>query len=313
MIETRGLTKEYGKTTAVRDLDLHVEKGEIYGFLGPNGAGKTTTIMMILGLVKPTRGEALIFGSRLDRDYFGLKRRIGVVAEVQRVYEDMTAWEYLNFFGQLYGVPDIKTRAADLLSRLDLYDRRNELLSNYSKGMLQKVNIARALIHDPELLILDEPVSSLDPYGIKEVRDLIMEEHRRGKTIFISSHLLSEVERTCNRVGILDQGTLVAEDTMQSLREKLASEIRLLLEVDAARPEIIEAIRRLPFVKSVEVEDNRVNISTNPDADYRLDVSRAVSEAGGTVMGLSRQEMSLEDAFITITEKHVSQFARKEA
>lgn len=309
VIETRGLTKEFTGITAVKDLNLHVTKGEIYGFLGPNGAGKTTTIMMILGIEKPTRGEILLFGSKLQDDYFGLKQKIGVASEFQRVYEDMTAQEYLLFFGELYSVPKAKARAEELLHKVDLYDRRNELLRTYSKGMLQKINIARALMHDPELLVLDEPVASLDPYGIKQVRDLIMEEHSKGKTFFISSHLLSEVERTCNRVGILSNGVLVAEDTMQSLRAKLASDITLILELDQVKQEVIDALKSLPFVTRVEIGDGSIEVHTKPDSDYRLDISRAVTQAGGMVMGLRRQEMSLEDAFITITEKHVSQFA----
>ncbi|MEW6226555.1 MAG: ABC transporter ATP-binding protein [Bacillota bacterium] len=310
VIETRGLTKKFGAITVLRSLNLHVERGEIYGFLGPNGAGKTTTIMLILGLEKPTYGEVFLFGRRLCDNYFAFKQRLGVVSEFQRVYEDMAACEYLAFFGQLYRVADPKRRAVDLLGRVGLYNQRNEPLRKYSKGMLQKINIVRALMHDPELLILDEPTASLDPYGVKEIRDIIMEEHDRGKTILVSSHLLSEVERTCDRVGILSRGMLVAEDSMENLRTKLAPDVTLILELDQMKPEIVGALRALPFVKLVETKDATVEIRTKADADYRRDVSQAVSRAGGTVLGLTRREMSLEDAFITITEKYVSQFAK---
>src|SRR5690606_15639584 len=232
MIETVRLTKKFGDLTAVDSLNLHVEKGEIYGFLGPNGAGKTTTIMMILGLLPPTEGEVKLFGKNLSEDYFNIKRRIGVLSEVQYLYEEMTALEYLRFFGQLYQVERIDERIREVLGLVNLYDRRNELLKGYSKGMKQKLGLARALLHDPEILILDEPVSSLDPYGIKEVRDILMAENEKGKTIFISSHILSEIERTCHRVGIMSRGRLLAEDTMADLKRRLADEVELELELE---------------------------------------------------------------------------------
>ncbi|NPV54212.1 MAG: ABC transporter ATP-binding protein [Firmicutes bacterium] len=313
MIQTIGLTKDYGDFTAVKDLNLHVEKGEIYGFLGPNGAGKTTTILMLLGLVKPTRGEVRLFGKTLKEDYFGLKRRIGVVSEVQYMYEEMTAWEYLCFFADLYGVKDKARRVSELLERVQLYDWRNEMLRGYSKGMTQKIGVVRALLHDPDILIMDEPVSSLDPYGIKEVRDLIKDENQKGKTILISSHLLSEVERTCHRVGIMNAGTLVAEDTMDNIRTRLVDEIEIEVELEAAAPEILQAVSGLPFVKRVQLDGKILGVSTNPDKDYRLDISRAIAAVGGVVVGLNRKQMSLEDAFITITEKHISQLTGKEA
>lgn len=306
MIETVRLTKNFGDLTAVSSLSLHVEKGEIYGFLGPNGAGKTTTIMMLLGLLPPTEGEVKLFGKRLSEDYFTIKRRIGVLSEVQYLYEEMTALEYLRFFGQLYQVQDIDARIKEILGRVNLYDRRNELLKGYSKGMKQKLGLARALLHDPDILILDEPVSSLDPYGIKEVRDILMEENERGKTIFISSHILSEIERTCHRVGIMNKGRLLAEDTMADLKRRLMDEVELTLELEEEREEVVTALKQLPFVVDVHCRGRHMTVKTRADQDYRGQVSATVSRHGGVVVDLRRHEMSLEEAFVTITEKNLS-------
>lgn len=306
MIETQGLTKKYGDLTAVSDLNLKVEKGEIYGFLGPNGSGKTTTIMMLLGLLEPTQGTVRLFGKSMQSDYFNIKRRIGVLSEVQYFYEDMTAYEYLRFFGDLYKVEDVERRITELMSLINLDDRKDELLKGYSRGMKQKLGLARALLHNPDVLILDEPVSALDPYGIKEVRDILMEENRKGKTVFISSHILSEIERTCDRVGIISKGHLLAEDTMADLKRRLMEEVQLSLELETVTDEVVEVLKKLPFVVGVEVVGKQLAIKTKADKDYRGQISSAVTGKGGVVLDLRRHEMSLEEAFVTITEKNLS-------
>ena len=311
MIETQGLTKRYGDLTAVSDLNLRVEKGEIYGFLGPNGAGKTTTIMMLLGILEPTEGTVKLFGKSMASDYFNIKRRIGVLSENQYFYEDMTAAEYLRFFGELYKVPDIERRIDEVMGLVNLSHRKNQLLRGYSKGMRQKLGLARALLHDPEVLILDEPVSNLDPYGIKEVRDILMEENRKGKTMFISSHILSEIERTCHRVGIMNRGRLLAEDTMADLKRRLMDEVQLDVELETPSDSVVAALRNLPFVVSVDARQKQLTLKTKADRDYRGQISSAITQAGGVVLALRRHEMSLEEAFVTITEKNLS-FLTKE-
>jgi len=306
LIQTEGLVKEFDGLVAVNNLNIHVQKGEIYGFLGPNGAGKTTTIMMLLGMEKPTRGTVKLFGKKLSEDYFGIRRRIGVLAEIQRLYEDMTAEEYLRFFARLYEVDDPDRRIREVLGRLDLYDRRKELLVGYSKGMKQKLGVARVLLHDPEILILDEPVSGLDPYGIKEIRDVIMEENAKGKTMFISSHILSEIERTCHRVGIMNKGRLLAEDDMDHLKRRLMDEIEVDIELEAPSETLPEVLRSEPYVTSVAVEGSRLIVKTKADADYRGNISRLISSHGEVVMSMTTRELSLEEAFVTITEKNLS-------
>ena len=305
MIKTQNLSKEFETTVAVRDLDLTVEAGQIYAFLGPNGAGKTTTIMMLLGLEKPTSGKIEIMGKSLDTDYFSIKRRIGVVSENQYLYDDMTAWEYLNFFGRLYEVEDREKKIKAFLERVKLYHRRNERLAGYSHGMKQKISIARALLHDPELLILDEPQNGLDPYGIHEVRDIIKEENQRGKTVLISSHILSEIEQTCNRVAILNKGRLVAEGPLDIVKMKAMEDITLIIEVENLTDNVQKAISAEPYVKSVKVDNNKLIIVVDRAEDYRARLSRLIAEEGALLVGMQSKTVSLEEAFMKITESNV--------
>ncbi len=311
MIKTWNLTKEFTTTVAVKDLDLTVEKGQIYGFLGPNGAGKTTTIMMILGLEKPSSGTIEVFGRTLEKDYFPIKRKIGVVSENQYLYEDVTAWEYLNFFGRLYEVEDREKKVKAFLERVKLYHRRNERLAGYSHGMRQKISIARALLHDPELIILDEPQNGLDPYGIREVRDIIKEENLKGKTILISSHILSEIENTCNRVAILNKGRLVAEGPMDIVKMKAQENATLILELENLTDKLKQSIALEPYVKDCICEGDKLIITVDRKEDYRAKIARLVSEQGGLLVGMQTKAVSLEEAFMKITESNLQQLIKE--
>jgi len=305
VIKTKNLTKEFTTTVAVKDLELTVEKGQIYGFLGPNGAGKTTTIMMILGLEKPSSGTIEVFGRMLEKDYFPIKRKIGVVSENQYLYEDMTAWEYLNFFGRLYEVEDREKKVKEFLERVKLYHRRNERLAGYSHGMRQKISISRALLHDPELIILDEPQNGLDPYGIREVRDIIKEENLKGKTILISSHILSEIENTCNRVAILNKGKLVAEGPMDIVKMKAEENATLVLEFENLTDKLKQAIALEPYVKNCIGEGDKLILTVDRKEDYRAKIARLISEQGGLLVGMQTKIVSLEEAFMKITESNL--------
>ncbi len=306
MIQTEGLVKKFDNLTAVDDLNIHVEKGEIYGFLGPNGAGKTTTIMMLLGMERPTSGKVKLFGKDLAESYFEIKQRIGVLSEFQFLYEDMTAKEYLQFFSELYEVENPTRKIDEVLGRVALSDRQNEVLGGYSKGMKQKLGMARALIHDPDVLILDEPQSSLDPYGIREIRDIIMEENAKGKTLFISSHILSEIERTCHRVGIINNGKLLAEDDMIHLKQRVTDEIEIVVELEECTPSIVAGLEELDFISSVTNEGSRLVIKADTGEDHRSQISRVISHNGGVVLSMVAKELSLEEAFVIITEQNLS-------
>jgi len=212
MIRTEGLVKRFGSFAAVDGIDLNIPKGEIYGFLGPNGAGKTSTILMLLGVTRPTAGDIWLFGEKYSPRRLELRKRIGVVPEKhpRGVWPWMTAGEYLSFFADLFEVPRAAERIDALLVKVELARFRSRRIRDFSRGMLQKLSIIRALLHDPDILFLDEPISGLDPIGIKQVRDLILSENREGRTVFISSHQLSEMEKICHRVAIIFRGRLVA-------------------------------------------------------------------------------------------------------
>jgi ABC-2 type transport system ATP-binding protein len=223
VIEVEGLTKRFGSRVAVNGLDLNARSGEIYGFLGPNGAGKTTTIRMLLGILQPDAGTVRICGRTVRRGDRTARHLVGAVAEVQYLYGDMTCQEYLRFFASLYRVSDAEERVARTLDEVGLADRCGDLAIELSKGLQQKLGLARAMLHDPPVLILDEPVSGLDPHGIREVREIICRERDRGRLIFFSSHVLSEVERTANRIGIMHRGRLVFEDTIEGVMLRYAT------------------------------------------------------------------------------------------
>jgi ABC-2 type transport system ATP-binding protein len=223
VIEAKGLTKRFGSRMAVDGLDLCARPGEIYGFLGPNGAGKTTTIRMLLGILQPDAGTVQVCGRPVRRGDPAARHLVGAVAEVQHLYGDMTCREYLRFFAALYRVERAKARVAEALDDVGLADRSADRAVDLSKGLQQKLGLARALLHDPPVLILDEPVSGLDPHGVREVREVICRERDRGRLVFLSSHVLSEVERTADRIGIMRQGRLVFEDSIARVNARYAT------------------------------------------------------------------------------------------
>src|SRR2546428_14001152 len=258
VVRTEQLTKRYDGLVAVRDLEVRVEPGEIYGFLGPNGAGKTTTLLMVLGILKPTAGRIYLGGRPLEDDPLAVKRRIGVVGEHDYIYDHVTADEYLRFFADLHGVATPAARIEALLDRLGLLEFQTLRARDFSRGMKQKLSLARALLHEPELLLLDEPVSGLDPHGIVTVRHLLLELNRSGVTIFISSHLLSEVEQTAHRVGIMHRGRLVRQDTIPALRGLLRRDPTLEVELQAPVPDLDARLLTLPVVRQAQTHGQRL-------------------------------------------------------
>ncbi|MGH2523813.1 MAG: ABC transporter ATP-binding protein, partial [Anaerolineales bacterium] len=217
IIETKNLTKRYGKLTAVDNLSLSVEQGAIYGFVGPNGAGKTTTMRMLTTLLQPTSGEAWIAGHSVQRDPRRVRRAIGYMPDFFGVYDDMKVWEYLDFFAACYEIPETQRASliGDLLELVDLIHRRDDMVDTLSRGMKQRLCLARTLAHDPQVLILDEPASGLDPRARIEIRELLLELSRLGKTIFFSTHILADVAEICTQVGIVEAGRLVAQGSLE--------------------------------------------------------------------------------------------------
>jgi ABC-2 type transport system ATP-binding protein len=232
MIQTVNLTRYFGSLAAVQDLNLSVGSGELFGFLGPNGAGKTTTIRMIMGLLKPTSGSVQVAGHDVQEEQLEVKRSVGYLAQSPLLYENLTGREFLRFLGGLYGLSEakIEDRSNHLLDLLELRDKADHLIESYSGGMRHKIGLCGALLHEPQILVLDEPLAGLDPYGARRVKDLLRDLCQRGSTVFLSTHVLEVAERVCDRVGILDKGRLIAVGTMKSLRAQAQSTSETTLE-----------------------------------------------------------------------------------
>ena len=312
MIETENLTKRYGDMVAVDSLNLEVRTGEIYGFLGPNGAGKTTTIHMLLNLIQPTSGRVCLFGKPVERADFAFRQQIGVVAEEPVEFSRLTGWELVRYFARLCGVDAPERRMEHLFRALELWEARNALARDYSRGMRQKLSLIRALVHTPRLLILDEPVSGLDPHGIRQVRELIHAYRGQGGTAFISSHILSEIERSADRIGIMHQGSLLIEDSLAGLRRRLGSGRRLIVELERVDPSLVERLGEEPSVLDLQVAESgrQLDLLLEDGQDARLRLSHLITESGGVILRMESEEMSLEEAFVTFTNQNVGRLAR---
>lgn len=295
-IETVHLRKEFGKKVAVQDLTLAVPRGEVFGFLGPNGAGKTTAVKMLMGLAHPTSGSASLLG--LPPHELRVKERVGYLPELFRFHEWLTAWQFLDFHGQLYGMPreKRKLRIPEVLELVGLRDEANYRLCTFSKGMQQRIGLAQAILNEPEVVLLDEPTSALDPIGRRDVRDLIRYLKEQGKTVFLNSHLLSEVEMVCDRVAIIDHGRVIATGRLQEL---LGAGLEIEVEAEGITPAAMEELQRLsPMVESV---DGRVVLRVADRGSIPL-VAETLLRHGGRLYSLNRRRGSLEDLFIKVVE-----------
>ncbi len=302
MIEAEGLTKKFGGVTAVQGLTLNVEQGEVFGFLGPNGAGKTTTVRMLCCLISKTSGEATIGGLRIGRseDQLKIRQRVGVLPENVGLYEDLTAYRNLDFYGQLYRCTkqQIRERAERLLRMLGLWERRDDLVGTFSKGMKQKVAIARSLIHDPPVLFLDEPTANLDPESAKTVRDFIFELKKEKRTIFLNTHNLDEAQRVCDRIGIL-KTSLIAVGSPEELRASLWGR-KTVLHLSAVNEAILSAVRGVG-VRNVEtVGETKVVVDVTDPEKENPSIVRAVVEAGGEVRFVTELRPTLEDIYLRL-------------
>jgi ABC-2 type transport system ATP-binding protein len=250
VISTRRLTKRYGSLTAVEDLALEVGPGELFGFLGPNGAGKTTTIKMLVGLLRPTSGTAQVAGVDIVTEPERAKARIGYVPDTAVLYDKLSAREFLEFSGDLYRVePGTRNRRIDaLLKFFDLQERANDFLSSYSRGMRQKVSLSAALLHEPQVLFLDEPTVGLDPLSARQMKDILQDFCREGKTVFLSTHILEIAERMCTRMAIINHGKLIAIGSLQELRHMVGQDgqslEQIFLELTGSREEDVTAVLR---------------------------------------------------------------------
>jgi ABC-2 type transport system ATP-binding protein len=307
IVQTHGLVKRYNGTLAVAGLNLAVETGEIFGLVGPNGAGKTTTLRMLATLLRPSAGEAEIDGWSVTRNPDEVRRVLGFMPDVFGVYDDMKVWEYLDFFARCYGLPAAGRRrmVADLLELVDLGDRRDHYVQTLSRGMEQRLCLAQALVHDPKVLLLDEPASGLDPRARVELRELLRELRSLGKTILISSHILPELEELCTSVAIVDRGEVLAQGRVADIERRLrfgaVLRVRLLLEGEA-----LEAARDR-FAADADVASAAILADGTIELGFRGDdeaVARLLAEsvsAGLPIVNFARAASDLEELFLQVT------------
>ena len=308
-IELDGVTKRFGDVTAVRELDLEVPEGTVYGFLGPNGAGKSTTINVLLDFVRPTSGRVRVLGHDAQAESTAVRQRTGVLPEGFDVYDRLTGRQHVEFAVESKGVSDDPDAVLD---RVGLADAAGRKAGGYSKGMAQRLALGMALVGDPDLLVLDEPSSGLDPAGAKEMRDIVREEAGRGATVFFSSHVLGQVEAVCDRVGIMRDGELVAQDSIEGLRAAVGDEATLEVEVSNPMAVDVDALRATPGVSSVSADGNVLTVSCDDDA--KTAVINGLESQGVTVDDFETRSASLEDLFLAYTEDdpdaHVEEAAR---
>jgi ABC-2 type transport system ATP-binding protein len=302
MIDVENLTRKFGNLTAVDNLTLHVDDGEVFGFLGPNGAGKTTTVRMLCCLISKTSGKAQIgnFTTDTEADCLKIRKMVGLLPENVGLYDSLSAYRNLDFFGKLYEVPEVRRREniERLLKLLGIWERRDDAVGAFSKGTKQKIAIARALIHDPQLLFLDEPTANLDPEAAKTVRDFILELKKEKRTIFLNTHNLDEAERLCDRIGIL-KARLIVVDTPKNLERSLYNR-KTILHLEAVTPGVLDAVKSLPAVKNVKVNENRLVLDMdNPERD-NPGLVRAVVEAGGNIQYVTELRSTLEDVYLKL-------------
>ena len=311
MIEVQHLTKRYGRVTAVEDISFRVERGEILGFLGPNGAGKTTTMRILTGYMPATEGNAIVAGFDVFDQPIEAKRRTGYLPETPPLYPDMSVIEYLQFVAKIKRVPssERRQRIQAVMERTRIDDMAQRLCGKLSKGYKQRVGLAQALIHNPDVLILDEPTAGLDPKQIIETRELI-KELAGDHTIILSTHILPEVAQTCQRVVIINKGRVVAIDTPDNLTARLRGSETMYLQVDAPGADAVAALERVPGVTRVVETDRRdgmagYEIDSERGRDIRRDLSRAVIQGGWGLLELRPMRMSLEDVFLSLTTEEV--------
>jgi ABC-2 type transport system ATP-binding protein len=294
ILRTTGLTKRFGKLEAVKQLNLEIYRGEVFGFLGPNGAGKSTTVGMILGLVAPSSGSLELFGTKLDSHRWEALRRVGAIIEEPAFYPYLSGWNNLEALAKAIGGIS-REKIAEVLERVNLLDRASDRYDHYSMGMKQRLGIAFTLLRDPELIILDEPTSGLDPAGTKEVRDLIPQLAQEHRAVFLCSHLLHEVELVCDRIAIIKQGVMLANAPVKELLTR-----GQVLQIKADNPQLaISILEKVSWINSVKMENDHIIV--DGPIDCAAEVNKVLAEQGIYASELVSRSISLESVFLELT------------
>ena len=301
IIETFELSRHFGKTAAVEDLTLEVEAGEVLGFLGPNGAGKTTTIRMLAGMIAPTKGYAVVAGHRTERNVEQLHEVIGMLTQTPGLYDRLSARRNLEYFASFYPSIESQSQVEKYLRLIGLWERRSDKVGTFSKGMKQRLALARALVHEPKVLFLDEPTAGLDPEAAGEVRQLIRTLREEGRTIFLSTHNLNEAEMICNRIAVL-HSRLLALDTPAQLRRRFFRR-QIVVQLEASDAEVTEAVRKLNFVQGVREEGSQLILELTDSEGNRPELVKAIVEAGGRVISVSEKQYPLEEVYLRLVRE----------
>ena len=301
MIHAKKLTKVFGKITAVEELDLDVAEGEVFGFLGPNGAGKTTTVRMLTCLIGPTRGTAMVAGYKIGQQDIEIRRRVGVLTEAPGMYDNLTAENNLHIYAKLYEVKDVKGQVDKYLKMLGLYERRMDAAGTFSKGMKQKLAIARALLHEPRVLFLDEPTAGLDPEASHLVREFIEELKKEGRTIFLCTHNLDEADRLCDRIGVFKSRLLVV-DTPANLRTSTFGR-KVVFHLVRADENLSTTLKKFEFVKNVKIVENKLIVTLDNPSAQNPEIIRALVQSGADIQFVGELRHSLEDVYLQLVKQ----------
>jgi ABC-2 type transport system ATP-binding protein len=304
MIETKNLSKNFGDLAAVADLNLTIQDGDIFGFIGPNGAGKTTTMRILVTLLQPTRGKAFINGLDVGKNGKKVRRLVGYMPDFMGVYDDLKVFEYLEFFAAAFGIERKKRKSIveGVLELTDLQSKSTVAVDSLSRGMQQRLGLARVLIHDPKVLILDEPASGLDPRARIEIRELLRELKRMGKTIMISSHILSELEEICDHIGIIEQGRLVFSGTLEEIRPRLGIQSKVRVKVLNNQDKAVELLSALPQIREVQVVGEHIAVTFHDGQQTDGIIARTLVNGGVDIIFLQPERLKLDDAFLKLTE-----------
>jgi ABC-2 type transport system ATP-binding protein len=302
MIHTENLTKQFKTTLAVDKLNLDIHEGEVFGFLGPNGAGKTTTVRMLTCLIGPTSGLAIVNGFQVGKQDTQIRKSVGILTESPGMYDNLSAQFNLEIYANLYEVVDVKTQVEKYLRMLGLWDRRQDEVGTFSKGMKQKLAIARALLHEPRILFLDEPTAALDPEASMLVRDFIAELRKQGRTIFLCTHNLDEADRLCDRIGVF-KSQLLALDTPARLRTQIFGR-KVVFHMRTANETMAKLVRPFPYVTDVRMIDNKMVVTLDDPELRNPEIIRILVEAGAEITFVGELRHSLEDVYMQLVRNN---------
>ena len=301
MIQTVELTKRFGEISAVENLSISVEPGEVFGFLGPNGAGKTTTLRMLAALISPTHGSATVAGYRVDGEDDEIRRSVGILTESPGLYDRLSAERNLSFFATLYEVEDVAGQVERYLRMLGLWERRRDEAGTFSRGMRQKLAIARALLHEPKVVFLDEPTSGLDPEAARLIREFIGELREQGRTIFMCTHNLDEADKLCDRIAIFNN-RLLALDTPEALRRELFDR-KVVFHLRAAGGDLAKVVLKSPYVHAVETMENKLVVTLDDPVKHNPEIVRALVDEGADIQFVGEVRRTLEDVYLHTVRK----------